>query len=291
HRDTCFERALDRLPLGRRQLLHETSQPRVARSRVYGGTGRRSTLVHGASRSLREGHCGDLLPGGWGRDAIKVVRKRPGGEYQEGASEEVRREMEGQRRREHPADVPLALLGGSGTRPRRPESNPTVALKKASQRADDLGEPGSWRRGEELTAHHDPSRTATGDTARATLLGLLLFLAAAPPARGLDEIGPEESVSDLLATPPRAVRARSGGSCETTPTLAAGHVRDTDLLRSGLQRDTSRLLPAGERAWRLLSTRTASLAQECEMMGVLKRLLVDDSAQDLAEYGIALAVI
>ncbi len=27
------------------------------------------------------------------------------------------------------------------------------------------------------------------------------------------------------------------------------------------------------------------------MMGVLKRLLLDDSAQDLAEYGIALAVI
>jgi len=39
---------------------------------------------------------------------------------------------------------------------------------------------------------------------RATLLGLLLLLAAAPPARGLDEIGPEEDVSDLLATPPRA---------------------------------------------------------------------------------------
>src|SRR3989442_8764934 len=38
---------------------------------------------------------------------------------------------------------------------------------------------------------------------RATLLGLLLLLAAPPPARGLDEISAEEDISDLLATPPR----------------------------------------------------------------------------------------
>jgi len=32
---------------------------------------------------------------------------------------------------------------------------------------------------------------------------LLLLLAGAGPARGLDEIGAEEDISDLLATPPR----------------------------------------------------------------------------------------
>src|SRR5713101_5652107 len=93
---------------------------------------------------------------------------------------------------------------------------------------------------------------------RATLLGLLLLLAAAPPARGLDEIGPEEDVSDLLASPPRkeaeeiipgrrwAVLPEFGYGPDIGPELGA-KLTDRDLASTGITLDVEALYSLEQR--------------------------------------------